>query len=225
MLVAALDGEWDEAHLLAERFRESWERAGQPRAGNLSRGAYAAAAVFGLRGDDRARREWLGIAASLTTPGRPSTSIRAAEIFDALVRLHRGDYDGAVTALDARPGDFRCWYNGLWRPWYAALAAEAAVLAGSPDAADRIDAARTAAAANQVAAALVRRAAALDGDHVELRRVAATLRTAGSRYQWARTLVLLGGADRVRGEAVLAAMGAAPMAVPQGEPAELVSNY
>jgi hypothetical protein len=43
---------------------------------------------------------------------------------------------------------------------------------------------------------------------------AAALEAAGCRYQWARTLVLAGGADRARGEAALAAMGATPMAVP-----------
>ena len=38
------------------------------------------------------------------------------------------------------------------------------------------------------------------------------LSAAGCRYQWARTLVLAGGPERVRGEDELAAMGAVPMA-------------
>ena len=41
---------------------------------------------------------------------------------------------------------------------------------------------------------------------------AAERQAAGLRYQWARTLVLAGGPERVRGEDELAAMGAAPMA-------------
>jgi predicted ATPase/DNA-binding CsgD family transcriptional regulator len=225
LLVAALDGEWDEATRLAGRFRDSWERAGRPRAGNLSRGAYAAAAVFGLRGDDRSRGEWLDIAAALTTPGRPSTSVRAAEVFEALVRLHRGEYDAARAVLDAGPEHFRRWYDGLWRPWHVALAAEAAALAGAPDAGRWIDAARPAVAGNRIAEAVVGRAAALGGNRLALRRIAAGLRAAGGRYQWARTLVLMGGAEQVRGAAVLQAMGAAPMALPGGEPAEAASNY
>jgi hypothetical protein len=56
LIVTALAGDWDETVAFAEQYREGWERAGRPRAGNLSRGAYAAATVHGLRGDERARR-------------------------------------------------------------------------------------------------------------------------------------------------------------------------
>ena len=55
IVVTALTGDWDEALALAGQFREGWERAGRPRAGNLTRGAYAAATVHGLRGDDDAQ--------------------------------------------------------------------------------------------------------------------------------------------------------------------------
>ena len=60
------------------------------------------------------------------------------------------------------------------------------------------------------------RAEALGGDRAALAPAAAALQTAGCRYQWARTLVLMGGADRARGEAALAAMGATVMAWPPG---------
>jgi hypothetical protein len=52
------------------------------------------------------------------------------------------------------------------------------------------------------------------GDRVGLRGVAAALQEAGCRYQWARTLVFMGGEHRVRGEAVLAKMGATVMVWP-----------
>ncbi|MEV6489421.1 hypothetical protein AB0M20_12445, partial [Actinoplanes sp. NPDC051633] len=74
-------------------------------------------------------------------------------------------------------------------------------------------------AGNRIATAIVDRAAALatgDGDRDGLTAAAAALHEAGCRYQWARTLICLGGADRARGEAELAAMGAAPMAWPPG---------
>ena len=51
IVVATLAGDLDEALALAGQFREGWERAGRPRAGNLTRSAYAAATVHGLRGD------------------------------------------------------------------------------------------------------------------------------------------------------------------------------
>ena len=106
IVVAALAGDWDEALALARRFREGWERAGRPRAGNLSRGAYAAATIHGLRGDDGARADWLDIVDALATPGRPLSQIHAGEFFDALL-LHRVLPERAIRLLDTPPEQFR----------------------------------------------------------------------------------------------------------------------
>ena len=86
IVVAALAGDWDEALELSGRFREGWERAGRPRAGNLSRGAYAAATVHGLRGDAEARAAWLDVVEALATPGRPLSEIHFNEFFDEIGR-------------------------------------------------------------------------------------------------------------------------------------------
>jgi predicted ATPase/DNA-binding CsgD family transcriptional regulator len=217
LVVTVLAGDWPEAVGLAERFREGWERAGRPRAGNLSRGAYAAATVHGLRGDDDARAAWLEVVGGLATPGRPLSEIHVGEVFDAVLLLHRGLPRQALQVLDTPPEQFREWHNGMWRPWYAALWAEAATLSGHEDAAARIQRARSAAAGNPIATAIVDRAAALnrpDGDRDGLTAAAAALQDAGCRYQWARTLVILGEERRARGEAVLATMGATPMVWP-----------
>jgi hypothetical protein len=216
LVVTALAGDWEETITLADRFREGWERAGRPRAGNLSRGAYAAATVHGLRGDDDARAVWLDIVAGLATPGRPMSEFHFGEFFDALLQLHRGHPDQAVQLLSMPPEQFNDWHNGLWRPWYAALWAEAAVLAGHADATTRIPRARLMTSDNPIAAAIVERAAALAGDRRGLSPAAAALAAAGCRYQWARTLVFIGADERRRGEAALAAMGATPTAVHQG---------
>jgi hypothetical protein len=107
------------------------------------------------------------------------------------------------------PHELRRWYQGIWRPWYAAAWAEAAVLAGEPDAAERIASVQATTAENAVTAALVARAAALAaGDRAGVLAAADALEAAGCRYQWARSLVLAGGADRERGAAELAVMGA-----------------
>ncbi len=212
MVVTALAGGWDEAVTLAERFREGWERAGRPRAGNLSRGAYAAATVHGLRGDHAARAAWLDIVRALATPGRPLSEIHFGEFFDAWLLLHQGHADRAVRLLDTPPEQFQAWHNGMWRPWYAALWAEAAVIAEHEDARDRVRRARQMTLDNPIAAAIVERAAALAGDRDGLIPAAAALEAAGCRYQWARTLVMIGGAQRAWGESVLAAMGATAMA-------------
>ena len=238
IVVATLAGDWDEALVLAGQFREGWERAGRPRAGNLTRSAYAAATVHGLRGDDDARAAWLDIVDALATPGRPLSSMHFNEFFDALLLLHRGQGAAAMRQLRTPPEQFKTWASGMWRPWYAALWAEAAVVADHPDAAARIRRARLVTLGNPVAAAIVDRAAALAGDRDGtlagdrdgalagdrdgalagdrdgLGPAAAALAAAGCRYQWARTLVAIGGAERLRGEAELAAMGATVMAWP-----------
>ena len=217
LVVAVLAGDWSEAVDLAERLREGWERAGRPQVGNLSRGAYAAATVHGLRGDEDARVAWSDIAATLATPGRAESRLHFDEFFDAMLLLHRGSPELAMRRMTTAPEDLNDWYSGLWRPWYAALWAEAAVLTRSADATDRLQRARIAAAGNPIAAAIVDRAEALHAprrDNAALTRAAAALHAAGCRYQWARTLVQLGGADRARGEAELAIMGATPMVWP-----------
>jgi predicted ATPase len=217
LLVTVIAGDWPEAVGLAERFREGWERAGRPRAGNLNPSAYAAAAMYGLRGDDGARAVWLGIVDALTTPGRTLAELHFGEVFDALLLLHRGLPWHAVHVLRTPPEQIREWYNARWRPWYAALWAEAAALSGHEDTVARIRQARLAAAGNPIAAAIAERAAIMHGrggDRGGLRAVAAALEEAGCRYQWARTLVFIGGRERELGESVLATMGAVPMVWP-----------
>lgn len=217
IVVAALAGDWDEALALADRFREGWERAGRPRAGSLSGGAYAAATVHGLRGDDAARARWLDIVEALSTPGRPLSQIHVGEFFDALLLLHQGRPQRALRLLRTPPEEFSAWYSGMWRPWYAALWAEAAVLTGHRDAFSRIRRARQMTMENPIAAAIVDRAAALADDRTTLATAAGALAAAGCRYQWARTLIFIGETQRARGESELAAMGASPMAWPIAE--------
>lgn len=212
LVVTALAGDWDEMAAFGERFLDGWERAGRPLAGNLNRGPYAAAAVCGLRGDEAGRQKWLTVVRQLITPGNPLGYIRHSEFFDALVLLHRGRAEEALSLMATPPEEFRAWYDGMWLPWYAALWAEAAVLAGQQDAAGRIKRARQAADGNPIALAIADRSAALAAaDRDGMLAAAERLRAAGCRYQRARTLVLAGGPERARGEDELAAMGAIPM--------------
>jgi DNA-binding CsgD family transcriptional regulator len=127
----------------------------------------------------------------------------------------------AAAAATLRPADPASPGAALPLPWYAALWAEAAAVTGHQDAAARIRRAQLATWDNPVAAAIVARARALAGDRAgqhpaALHLAAAALSAAGCRYQWARTLVAIGGAERARGEAELAAMGATVMAWPPG---------
>jgi hypothetical protein len=152
----------------------------------------------------------------LAQRGQPVSQIHVGEFFDALLLLHQGRAAQAMRSLDTPPEQFRDWHNAMWRPWYAALWAEAAVVSGHQDAAARIHRARLMTLDNPVGAAIVDRAAALAGDRQGLVPAAAALAAAGCRYQWARTLVFIGGEERARGESALAAMGATAMAWPPG---------
>ena len=241
IVVGLLAGTWDEALTQSELFRTGWERAGRPLQGNLRIAPYAAATIHALRGDDAARAEWLELAAIFRTPApaQPHTGRRPeqapfGQFFDAVVLLHRGEAAEAVELLRDPPESYRGDAGGTWRAWYSTVWAEAAVLGELPDAEERLARARVLTAGNPIAAAVVQRVAAqarrstsaatgavaaVDDDdrgRDEMLAAASVLRTQGARYQWARTLVMLGGDDRKRGLAELHSMGATPMAWPPG---------
>ena len=199
--VDALAGHFDAVVADAERFLLAWERAGRPIASGLGSSAYAVAMVQGMLGDDERRAEWLRITVDLGGDPERLVGCRTgwAPTFDALLALDRDDPAAAVERLAADlddPGVWRMFTPGMWRPWYAALWAEAAVLAQLPDAAERVDRSRHAARDNPIATAIVDRAAAVQsGARTVLDRLAATFTDLGCPYQHDRTrrIMLSGG--------------------------------
>ncbi|MGH8877239.1 MAG: hypothetical protein ACRD0P_07865, partial [Stackebrandtia sp.] len=211
----ALAGNMDDVLAASERFREAWERTGRLRAPRLGATAAAVAMTHGLRGDDAARAQWLGIAERLgSTPDR---SVVYGAVFDGLVHLHYGNADAALAGLSAEPEDVWKWVTWIWLHWYVALRAEATVLAGDPAAAERLTRARTVVAGNPVAAGIVGRAEGLfHGDRDRVLATAAVFEDAGCRYQAARSVVLAGGEHAARGEVEVAKLGLASMAATSG---------
>jgi predicted ATPase/DNA-binding CsgD family transcriptional regulator len=211
---AALAGDLDEAVELGGRFRAGWERAGRPALGGKSVIPDAVALVEGLRGNDDARRQWMSMAVAVRRNRPASDPVVYKAVFDAVLALHRGAAGEVVRAFTADPETLDEWQTGVWRQWYAALWAEAAVLddhVDEGDRAQRLDRARDITAGNPIAAAIVERAEAVAaGDRARLPAIAATLGPA-CRYQQARTLVLAGGDAQAQGQALLAAMHAMPM--------------
>jgi predicted ATPase/DNA-binding CsgD family transcriptional regulator len=216
LTTAALAGDFDEAVELAQRFRRGWVEAGRPPLGGTAFAPAAAAMVYGIRGDDLARHEWLDLTAEMRRLVQPMRERQTlySPAFDGVVALHRGEIGVALTHMAAAPESFKRWFDAAaWRPWYAALWAEAGVLAALPDRRGRLDRARFVVRGNPIASAIIDRADALDnGDTDRLLATAAALEVAGCRYQRARTLVFAGGAARAEGESVMAAIGATPMA-------------
>ncbi|MEU7823574.1 LuxR C-terminal-related transcriptional regulator [Catellatospora sp. NPDC049133] len=211
LVVDALAGDVDEVLAVSERFLEAWQRAGSPARSVLGPAVAAVAMVHGLRDDHEARRDWNAVLRQLGTP--PEHTYGYGAVFDALGLLHEGQPDLALRRMAPEPADVWKWVTWIWHHWYVALRAEASVLAGSPDAIDRVAAARTVVAGNPVAEAIVERAQALlDGERERLLATVDAFDAAGCRYQSARTLVLAGGSDAARGTAAVAALGLAPMA-------------
>jgi predicted ATPase/DNA-binding CsgD family transcriptional regulator len=194
--VDALVGNFDDVVRGGERFRVGWERAGRPTAPALGRTSHAVAMVWGMVGDDERRAAWLDITVELgvSLDRLAGCATGWAPTYDALLALHRNDADAAVRRLGVDLDDpevWGFWNTGLWRPWYAAVWAEAAVLAEHPDAASRLGRSRHAARDNPIATAIVKRAAAIAaGDRTALDGLAATFAALGCRYQQSRTVRL-----------------------------------
>ena len=216
LLVDALAGDWGAIDDLGATWLKSWEAAGRPVVSSLAGAARAMALVGGIRGDEEAHAHWCGVATVLRSviDQTPGASDVLGPYVEGLVQLHRGRPADAVAVLVDPPDLFRYWYNGVWRHLYAAAWAEAAVLAGRPDTADRLARARLVVdPADPVSSALLDRVEALAaGDRPGLLAAAAALEAAGSHYQAARSLVLAGGDEATPGREALAALGATPSA-------------
>ncbi|MBP1160924.1 LuxR C-terminal-related transcriptional regulator [Rhodococcus sp. PvR099] len=215
LLVAdALAGNVDEVLTRSARFLEAWQRSGRPTGSVLGAAVAGVGMIHGLRDDDGARREWAEVMDQLATPAEHAYGYRA--VYDSMLLLHNGDAGEALERMAPEPGEVWRWVTWVWLHWYVALRAEATVLTGSPDAADRLAEARTIVACNPVAGAIVERAEAmLAWDRERLLATADAFDAAGCRYQSARTRVLAGGDHADRGAAALADLGLAPMATPR----------
>jgi hypothetical protein len=195
--VDALAGDFDAAVIGGHRFLAAWERAGRPISRTLNVTAYVMAMVHGLLGDEPNRALWIAVTRTLMhDPGVLATCATGwAPTFDALLALHRGQPDVAAARLSADLDDRTVWSGsiaGMWRPWYAALWAEAAVLSGHPDARARLERGAAATRENAIAAAVVERAAdLLHGRLDTLHTHARTFTRLGCTYQRRRTEGLL----------------------------------
>ncbi|MFD5447268.1 ATP-binding protein [Streptomyces sp. NPDC127100] len=205
----AFAGHGDEVLGRSVRFLDAWEHSGRRPSLSLGAGAASVAMVHGLRGEHDDRAAWLAVVDRAdTAPEQHRLGYGA--VLDAMVLLHHGDADAALERVAPDPGEVWKWVCWIWLHWYVALRAEAAVLAGHPEARSRVEAARKAVDGNPVATAQVDRARALlDGDLPAQLAAAAAFDAAGCPYQSARTLLLAGGEHAAAGEAALTALGLA----------------
>ncbi|MEU6207324.1 LuxR C-terminal-related transcriptional regulator [Micromonospora musae] len=212
LLVAdALAGNVDEVLAGSVRFLEAWQRAGSPARSVLGPAVAGVGMIHSLRDDHEARREWNAVLDRLGPP--PGYVYGYGAVFDGLLMLHHGRAGEALERMAPEPGEVWKWVTWIWLHWYVVLRTEAAVLAGTVDARDRLAEARTVVAGNPLAGAIVQRAEALlDDDRERLLATVDFFDSAGCPYQAARTMVLAGGEHAVRGAAAFADLGLAPMA-------------
>jgi len=220
ILPLVLQGRFDEAVSQAALMWDAWERAGRPPARWMGPAAYAAVLAHGLRGDDMEHDDWMVRLREITGTGAhqvTGTNLSSFAAFsDARIALHQGRIDAAVVAVAGLALGQEKWYGTPhWysaRPYAWAIAAEVGIVAGLPDAADRLAAAAPAGEENYWAAACLARAAGrLNGDHGALARSLAGWEGIDARFERACTLVLMDGrADEGRAE--LATLGCQPPA-------------
>jgi hypothetical protein len=213
-----LSGRFPEAVARASTMWRNWQRDGSPAREWLSPHAAAAALAHGMLGEPEHARTWRARACELARVDDPADSpvlAAPAAFVDARVAVHTGGSTGAADLVDRAYASFgRPWHEG-----YARVAgAELAVVAGLPDAADRLAAAERYGPENAWAAACLSRAHGRhDGDPAAIAAAAAGFERIGARAERACTLLLVPGrADEGRAE--LRALGCA---LPGGPAAQI----
>ena len=191
MEVNAMAGEFDAVVAHAALFEHDWRQAGRPVAGNLAVGAYAAAMVFGMQRDDGSRAHWTSITRSLLVrPERLDDPANLwAVVLDVLLALDDGDVRTALARTPQTPDEpIEDSNQVLWLPWYAAVWVEARVVAGVGVSAPQFDAARAAAAGNDIALTAIERAHRIAHEpNADLADLAERFTAAGCNYQANRT--------------------------------------
>jgi hypothetical protein len=197
-----LTGRFAEVLTLDTALWESWQRAGRPFGAQLSTPVGALSLAHGLRGDDDASRLWRSRA--LDPPDRQRYGHFMA-FTDARLALHHGRFEKAAELVEAA---LIGRSTSVTAPYREAVAAELAVVAGLPGAADRLTA--TSAGENDWAAACLARAhGRLYEDDQRVRAALAIWERIDARFERACTLLLLPGrVDEGMGE--LAELGCVP---------------
>ncbi|MCA2225684.1 ATP-binding protein [Nonomuraea aurantiaca] len=192
----ALSGRFPEVFRQAPAMWDAWHQAGSPRSAWMSTAVSAVALAHGLAGSgefDLWRSRALEMARAADAASAPVLAPFAAFV-EARVALHTGAHDRAATLVEHAFAPFAVrWYEAYAR----AAGAELAVVAGLPDAADRLAAALPYAEQNAWAAAtLARTRAIFYGDRAALAEAIERWTSIDARFERACTLRLLPGREQ-----------------------------
>lgn len=206
-LVSALllAGEHAEALRHADELWAGWERAGRPAIGQVVSGAAFAMLGHGLLGDREAQLRWRSRIWEIADSAGIDASGLASVVFtEARLAIHHGETAAAADLAGRAAAGFPAY---RFDAYAQAAGAELAVLAGLPDASERVAAATAATAGNAWAQACLARARGrLHEDTGALADAVARWTEVGARFERAYTLTLL--PDRAdEGRAELAELG------------------
>jgi predicted ATPase/DNA-binding CsgD family transcriptional regulator len=195
LLLAGGPGELDEGFALVEAMWDQWLLAGRPAAIWMVPALAAAALAAGLRGDTASRARWRARVDEIGRTGAvgPRDGDPFVAFVDARLALWEpalSDHPTTVEQLVERA--FLPFRHSRFWPYAHAAGAELAVVAGLPDAAERLAAARGAAAENDWAATCLDRATGrFTGDPGLLAAAVEGWERVGCRWERAETLLLL----------------------------------
>lgn len=218
LLALALQGRFDETMAKAVTLRRLWLDAGRPPARWMAPQVYAVALTCGLRGDAGGFADWSTYSRDLAGSPTPAVHITLtgfALFADLRIAMHTGRFDDASALIAAAglPTEADSWWRTRHEHLDAyawGIAAELALQADLPGAADRVRAAEPTAEQNDwVAASLTRARARLSGERAGALEAVARWEHIGARFERACTLLLLD--DRAdEGRAELDTLGCPP---------------
>jgi predicted ATPase/DNA-binding CsgD family transcriptional regulator len=186
----ALTGRFDDAVQQAQLLWDEWQRDGAPSMPWMSSAVAVAAMVHGLRAgpDYQLWRSRALVVAECEDTARSPDLAAAMAFVDARVAVHTGQLTNAAELVANA-------YVSFAEPWWACYAraagAELAVVAGLPDAADRMTQADPFAAENYWAAACLARARGRSGDLAAVADAIARWEHLDARFERASTLLII----------------------------------
>jgi predicted ATPase/DNA-binding CsgD family transcriptional regulator len=183
----ALSGDLNTALESADRIVATWERAGRTPSGLLPSVFAMAFLACRLQGDRPAAARWRARLVEVVGTDR----LAPLAFVEALAAVHDRELDNAAALVAHAFDDF---VFGWTIPYARAAGAELAVMAGLPDAADRLAVAAEAAEHNQWVAACVSRATGrLSGDGTSYETALKDWDRLGARFEAVATLPLIAG--------------------------------
>jgi len=190
----ALSGRFREALANTTTMWDNWRRDGSPERGWLSAHTASAALASGMLGDLERYRLWRSRSCEIARVDDPADSRYLATFsafVDARVAIQTGQPTDAARLVERAYAPFeRRWYEGYAR----AAGAELAVVAGLPDARERLAAAEPYGKENDWAAACLARAIGrLDGAEASFEAAVSGFERIGAEFERACTLLLLPG--------------------------------